>query len=96
MSKLSKAGGSIRPLANSSGGTTSGTAADAHTVGDRVRIVRIASGAEPFHYSTRGDATTNDPMLPAHTVEWLSVRPGEVVSVIQNSSAGAYSITDAE
>ena len=38
--------------------------------------------------------TSNGPLLPANTIEYVIVNPGQKLSVIQNSATGALNVTE--
>lgn len=71
----------------------SGTAAAATAVSNGVSVVRLISDADCF-YSVIGTATTSSVFLPASTIEFISVRVGDVVSTITSGGAGSVYITE--
>lgn len=70
----------------------SGTAASVTAVGAGVNVVRIVADADCF-YSLGGTATTSSVFLPFGTIEFISVRPGDVLSVI-SSGTGSVFVTE--
>jgi len=72
-----------------------GTAGTVAAVGAGVQKVRVVvtSGAY-IKIGSAVTATTSDPYLPADSIEYFTVNPGEVVSAIQVSSAGTLHVTE--
>ena len=71
----------------------SGTAASVTAVGAGVNVIRVVSDTDCF-YSLTGTATTSSVFLPFSTIEFISVRPGDVLSVITASAAGSVYVTE--
>lgn len=71
----------------------SGTAAAVTAVGAGVNVVRIVSDTDCF-YTLTGTATTSSVFLPYSTVENISVRPGDILSVITAGAAGSVYVTE--
>jgi len=72
---------------------TAGTITNA--VDAQTRYARIVA-TSACHYSIGGSptATTNDPYLPADTIEIIQISPGEKVSFIQVSAGGTGHVTE--
>lgn len=70
----------------------SGTAASVTAVGAGVNVVRIVADEDCF-YSLDGTATTSSTFLPLGTIEFISVRSGDVLSVI-SSGTGSVFVTE--
>lgn len=68
------------------------SAASATSVSDNVNVFRLVADIDCF-YTLEGTATVDDVYLPAKTVEFISVRLGDVLSIIAGDS-GSIHITD--
>lgn len=59
--------------------------------------VRVACGAQPA-YIKIGDGTptaaATDPQMPANTIDYFSVTPGQKLAVLQAGTAGVISVTE--
>ncbi len=63
--------------------------------GNSTRIVRLVSTVD-CHVRMGSGAVATDSLFPANVVEYVAVRPGEIVSVIQDSSGGTLYVTEME
>ena len=72
---------------------TAGTVANAITVGSyKVRVV--ATSACYIAFGSSPTATTAGVYMPADTVEYFTVHPGEKISAIQLSAGGTLHVTE--
>lgn len=74
---------------------TAGTISNA--VGSQTRKVRVVVTTDAYiaiGTAATVVATANDPFLPASSVEYFSINPGEKVSAIQVSSGGTLHVTE--
>lgn len=71
------------------------SAAVTNAFGTGIFVLRIASTAA-LHYAVGASptATSSDAYLPANTVEYIAVRPGQKIAVIQDSSSGNATVTE--
>lgn len=74
-----------------------GTAASTSAIPDGVVLVRlIATQACHYRVNPKGTttaATTSSAFLPASTIEYIRVVPGDTISVIQSSTGGNLHMT---
>lgn len=70
----------------------SSTAASATAWGTNIRVLRLVSTVGCY-YSLDGTATTSDVYLPAESLEFIHVMPGDSLSVITDN-AGSIFITE--
>lgn len=72
---------------------TAGTISNA--VGSQTRKVRVVVTTDAYIViGSSPTATANDPFLPASSVEYFSINPGEKVSAVQVSSGGVLHVTE--
>lgn len=72
---------------------TAGTITNA--VGSQTRKVRVMATTDAYIViGSSPTATANDPPLPANSVEYFSINPGEKVSAIQVASGGTLHVTE--
>ena len=73
---------------------TGTAAASTNAFGTQTRQIRVVANSA-CHYVITGTpvATVTDPFLPANTVEYLSVNPGEKISAIQAATGGLVTAT---
>jgi hypothetical protein len=73
---------------------TGTAAASANAFGEQTRKIRIASNSA-CHYVIAGTpvAVVTDAFLPANTIEYVTVNPGEKISAIQAATAGLVTAT---
>lgn len=67
----------------------SAVAASAAAFGSTTNVIRIVSLAACW-YSLEGTATTSSVYLPAATVEYIRITPGDTLSVIAGGASTAY------
>jgi hypothetical protein len=71
------------------------SAAISNAFGDQTRQIRLAANSA-CHYKI-GDgvqtATTSDPFLPANTIEYVAVSPGQRISAIKAATSGLVTAT---
>lgn len=70
-------------------------AASSNAFGSQTYQVRLAANSA-CHYAIGASptATTSDAFMPANSVEYVQVNPGEKISAIRASSAGLVTATD--
>lgn len=75
--------------------TYTGTAGTSTAFGSTTQVVRVSvDSAAHILVSKAGTAAqTSDPFLPANTVEYILVVPGESISVIRAASDGLVTAT---
>lgn len=76
--------------------TMSGSSQQTAAFGAQTYTVRIATGAQPAYFLLGSDptaaATSN--LLGTNVVDYVSVRPGEKIAVLQAGTAGTITITE--
>jgi hypothetical protein len=74
---------------------TSSSAASSTAFGTGTHQIRVVSNSA-CHILVSGSptATTGDPFLPANSVEYLTVNPGEKIAAIRAGTAGLITATD--
>lgn len=86
---------SYRPIRTQTIAVGAASVAVANSFGDSIMVVRLASTtAAHFAIGVAPVATAADALLPANTVEFVAVRPGEKIAMIQNSAAGTARVTE--
>lgn len=84
-------------LSTNSNITMSGSSQATSAFGAQTRMVRVATGAQPA-YINIGDGTptaaNTDPLMPANTIDYFTVTPGQKAAVLQAGTAGTISITE--
>jgi uncharacterized Zn-binding protein involved in type VI secretion len=73
---------------------TGTAAASTNAFGSQTRQIRIVANSA-CHYVINGApvAVVTDPFLPANTIEYVTVNPGEKISAIQAATAGLVTAT---
>lgn len=72
---------------------TAGTIANA--VGAQTYRIRIVCTTDAFvKVGDAPTATTSDPLLPANSVEYLTITPGQKVSAVQSTAGGTLHVTE--
>lgn len=80
---------------NQTASYTGTSAAITNAVGDGVNVVRlVATSACHIKVAVTPVATTSDMLLPANTVQYLAIAPGQKVAAIQNSAGGTLHVTE--
>ena len=80
---------------NQTAAYTATSAAITNAVGAGVSVVRlVATSACHIKVAVTPVATTSDMLLPANTVEYIAIAPGQKVAAIQNSAAGTLHVTE--
>jgi hypothetical protein len=76
--------------------TTGVASAASGAFGSQTRQIRVAATAACRIRVDNGTptATATDTYLPADTVEWLDVTPGQRIAAIQETAAGKLSVTE--
>lgn len=74
---------------------TSSSAATSNAFGSQIYIIRIVAKTDAF-YVLGGSptATTSDVYLPADTVEYISVTPGQKIAFIRDAADGDAFVTE--
>ena len=73
---------------------TDSAVASTNAFGAGTNAVRIvANSACHYTFGAAPTATTSSPFLPANTVEYVYVRPGEKISAIRAATAGLITAT---
>lgn len=77
--------------------TMSGSSQATSAFGSQTYKVRIATGAQPAYF-TIGDGTptadNTSPLMPANTIDYFTVTPGQKAAVLQAGTAGTFSVTE--
>jgi len=77
--------------------TLSGTSQASAAFGSQTYSIRIAAGDQPAYFKI-GDgtptATASDALLPAGSVDYLTVSPGQKIAVLQAGTAGSLSVSE--
>lgn len=86
---------SYRPVRTQTISVTGSSAAISNAVGSGIRRVRIIADTA-VHYAVGASptATTSDPYLPADVYEYINVREGEKVAMIQSAANGTGYVTE--
>lgn len=74
--------------------TVAGTsAATSNAMGSQTFKIRIATTTDAyFAIGPTPTATTSDPVLPAGTVDYVKINPGEKVAALQVTAGGVFSV----
>lgn len=72
---------------------TSSTSSASSAFGSQTRQIRLVS-TSACHYAIGSSATTTDVFLPANTIEYITVTPGQTIAAIRASSNGLITATD--
>lgn len=77
--------------------TLSGTSQASAAFGSQTRQIRVAAADQPA-YIKIGDgtptATASDALMPAGTVDYFTVTPGQKIAVLQAGTAGSLSVSE--
>lgn len=80
---------------NQTAAYTASSAAISNAVGDGVSVVRlVATSACHIKVAVTPVATSSDMLLPANTVQYIAIAPGQKVAAIQNSAGGTLHVTE--
>jgi hypothetical protein len=80
--------------------TTSDVSQQSHAAGTGVTLMRISNGSDDgrhLHFNTGANptATTDHPIIPAYTNEYVAVSPGDKVAIISGHNHSFHvTITD--
>lgn len=85
----------LRPSLTTALTTGSGAAVHSPVVGELTSVVRVATTTlARVAIGPDADATTGDLILPAGSVEYFRVQPGDRVSLLSPSGAGLATVTE--
>lgn len=78
--------------------TLSGSSQQTAAFGAQTYCVRIATTDQPafFAIGSNPTATTGDHIMPAASVDYVTVTPGQKIAVLQADTAGELTVTELE
>lgn len=66
-----------------------------NAVGTQTNRIRVVCTTDAFIVISKSpSATSSDVFIPANSVEYLTINPGEKVSAIQSSAGGTLHVTE--
>jgi hypothetical protein len=77
--------------------TLSGSSQATAAFGAQTYQVRVAAGAQPAYVRIDDGtpaAAATDPLMPANTIDYFTVTPGQKLACLQAGTAGTLSVTE--